>query len=161
MPMQTPMPRPGTQNPTVPYARTPMPMAGTRLYGSVAITHLREVGNPDAVAEFADLMVRLEGVRWALTIGRFGPDLMLSIRTILPRGNAGRVIQRICGPEGKAGGHGSMAGGKIEGGAQTEDTAQEWERRLTERAIKVLRAEPNGVTLVPRPPAAPIQPDPA
>ena len=92
---------------------------GTRLYGRVAVTRSGELSNPDVVAEFADLMVRLEGIRWSLAVGRYGPDLWLSIRTNLERANAGRMIRRIVGGLGKAGGHGMMAGGKIPDGAAT------------------------------------------
>ena len=67
---------------------------GTHIHGPVSVTSLGPVSNPDIVSEFADLMVRLEGVRWSLSIGRYGDDLILSIRTNRERANAGRVIHR-------------------------------------------------------------------
>ena len=139
--------------PRVYFATIDRALDGTTLHaaarrGSVAVTRMGEVIMPDAVAEFADLMLRLEGVVWALAIGRFRGDLVLSIRCNQPRGNAGRVIRRICGPDGRAGGHGSMAGGKIEGAASTLATAAEWEGILTARALFLLKAESEGVRLV-------------
>lgn len=137
---------------------------GTRLHGRVAVTRSGELSNPDVVAEFADLMVRLEGVRWSLAVGRYGPDLWLSIRTNLERANAGRMIRRIVGGLGKAGGHGTMAGGKIPGGAATPARAAELEEILCARALSVLGVDQVGVPLVegnglphhsrPMPPAA-------
>jgi nanoRNase/pAp phosphatase (c-di-AMP/oligoRNAs hydrolase) len=130
---------------------------GTRLHGQVAVTRLGPVANPDVVAEFADLMVRLEGIRWAVTLGRFGQDLFVSVRTDRPRANAGRVIQRIVGEEGKAGGHESMGGGKIAGGAAGPAKARRLERLLIQRTLGILKAGAHGVKLVERRP--PIPPD--
>lgn len=121
---------------------------GTRIHGRVAVTRSGELSNPDVVAEFADLMVRLEGIRWSFAIGRYGPDLWLSIRTNLERANAGRMIRRIVGDLGMAGGHGMMAGGKIPDGAATPAKAMELEEVLSTRALSLLRAEQTGVPLV-------------
>lgn len=129
---------------------------GTTLYGSVAVTLLGRVSNPDVVAEFADRMIRLETIHWALAIGRFGSDLVLSIRTNRSRVNAGRLIQLIVGAAGTAGGHGTMAGGKVEGGARTDDEAAFREQWLRRRALRLLRVGPRGERLVrklPGPPA--------
>ena len=130
---------------------------GTRLYGSVAVTSLGQVSNPDIVAEFADLMVRLEGMRWALSIGRYERDILVSIRTNSERANAGRIIRRLVGSLGKAGGHGMMAGGKITDGAADPETARRLEEILTDRTLSLLRADPVGVPLLEedvRPPRA-------
>jgi nanoRNase/pAp phosphatase (c-di-AMP/oligoRNAs hydrolase) len=125
---------------------------GTTLHGSVAVTRLGQVVNPDMVAEFADRMVRLEKIRWALAMGRYGSDLLVSIRSNLARAHAGRIIRQIVGTRGTAGGHGSMAGGKIEGGARTEDVAREGEERLRARTLHLLKAELIGEPLIERPP---------
>lgn len=142
------------ENPPIPRAYFSMIdqlIEGTRLHGRVAITMLGPVHHPDAVAEFADLLVRLEEIDWALAIGRFGQDLILSIRTNLPTANAGRIIQTIVGREGKAGGHGMMAGGKVPAGAHTEHRARELEALLRARALAGLKATSRGIALV-RPP---------
>lgn len=86
-------------------------LAGTTLYGDVAITALGDVRNPDFCAEFCDMILRLESTRWALCVGRRGGILYLSLRTRERRGHAGTTIARIVGREGRAGGHGMMAGG--------------------------------------------------
>ncbi len=123
---------------------------GTRLHGPVVVTRLGEVARPDAVAEFADLMVRVERVEWALAMGRYDQDLLISIRTNHPRGNAGRVIQQIVGSRGKAGGHGMMAGGKVPGGARSAAEGTRTEGWLEGRALRLLRSERDGVRLVAR-----------
>lgn len=105
----------------------------TRIYGHLAITTVREMPYPDVPAELADLILRVDQVRWALVIGRYEGEIYLSIRTQDPRGDAGRMLRRIVGDLGKAGGHGAMAGGKILPQA-THLTMAQIERRLSKRA---------------------------
>jgi len=86
-------------------------LAGTRLFGDVAVVSLGEISNPDFCAEFCDMILRLESMRWALCVGRKNGILYLSLRTRERKGHAGRIIARVVGREGRAGGHGMMAGG--------------------------------------------------
>jgi len=147
------------ENPPIPRAHFAMIdqlISGTKVHGRTAITMLGVVSHPDAVAEFADLLVRMEEIDWALAVGRFGPDLLLSIRTNLETANAGRVIQTIVGKDGKAGGHGMMAGGKVPLGAISEERAREREALLRARALTALRAPARGVPLVPAKAAGPL-----
>jgi sialate O-acetylesterase len=72
-----------------------------------------EIPVPDFAAEMADLVMRLEGVQWALCMGVYKGTLILSLRTNREGGGAGDMIQRIVRGLGKAGGHGLMAGGKV------------------------------------------------
>jgi nanoRNase/pAp phosphatase (c-di-AMP/oligoRNAs hydrolase) len=111
---------------------------GTHLYGSIAVTRLGAVDTPDMVAQFADLIMRLEGIEWTLCIGRFRHDVLLSIRTNRRRANAGKVIRGIVTGLGTAGGHDMIAGGKIAGGALTSARAQRVESLLVRRLLKEL-----------------------
>jgi nanoRNase/pAp phosphatase (c-di-AMP/oligoRNAs hydrolase) len=86
-------------------------LANTTLYGDVAVTSLGQISNPDFCAEFCDMILRLENLRWALCVGQNSGIMYLSLRTRERGGHAGRTIARIVGREGKAGGHGMMAGG--------------------------------------------------
>jgi nanoRNase/pAp phosphatase (c-di-AMP/oligoRNAs hydrolase) len=85
----------------------------TMLYGNAAVTHIGSIPNPDFVAEMADMVMRLEGVEWALCMGNYNGTLILSLRTNRERGGAGQMIQRLLLGLGQAGGHGQMAGGKV------------------------------------------------
>lgn len=123
-------------------------IAGTQTHGRVAVSRLGVVDNPDMVAQFADLLVRMEGVRWVFAMGRFEQDVLVSVRTGLAHANAGRVVQQVVGRLGKAGGHGMMAGGKVQGGATTRSRAEETERVLVARVLKILKASPKGEPLV-------------
>lgn len=81
---------------------------------STAVCPMGPVRDPDFVPEMADLIVRMEGIRWALGWGTFHDRLYLSIRTNDPEANAGDVMQKILDGIGKGGGHGMRAGGAIE-----------------------------------------------
>jgi nanoRNase/pAp phosphatase (c-di-AMP/oligoRNAs hydrolase) len=81
--------------------------------GSLVVSHLGPVEQPDIVPEVADLLVRLEGKSWSLATGVFGDRLYLSIRALRPRADAGRLMRRLLGKRGKGGGHGMAAGGWI------------------------------------------------
>ncbi|MBD3162552.1 MAG: hypothetical protein GF346_09330 [Candidatus Eisenbacteria bacterium] len=122
---------------------------GTKIYAEIAVTVLGKVSNPDVVAEFADLIVRLEGIEWALCIGRYGDDLLLSIRTNNRKANAGKVIRAVVGSRGTAGGHDMIAGGKLEGAAITQVHAVRAEELIRRRLLKELGASglrPTGLT---------------
>ena len=86
-------------------------LANTKIYGDVVITSLGKIANPDFCAEFCDMVLRLEGTRWALCMGHSRGILYVSMRTRERTGHAGRTIARVVRREGKAGGHGMMAGG--------------------------------------------------
>ena len=115
---------------------------GTRIYGDrVAVTVLGSVDNPDMVSQFADLMIRLEGIGWALSLGRQAKSILLSIRTNRVGANAGRVIARIVGRDGSAGGHGMMAAGQVPVATGGDEAFIRLERNLQRRALEVLRVK--------------------
>jgi nanoRNase/pAp phosphatase (c-di-AMP/oligoRNAs hydrolase) len=78
----------------------------------VLVTLLGEVPYPDATAETANLLVRLEDVRWAVCIARHGSFLYASLRSDEIDARAGLILASIL-PPGQAGGHGMTAGGRI------------------------------------------------
>ena len=82
--------------------------------GQAVVTDLGEVYSPDMVAEVAERMVFLEGVKWSLASASFRSQLYLSVRTNDRRMNAGRMVREICEDfGGSSGGHGSMAGARV------------------------------------------------
>ena len=85
------------------------------MYGDTAIvTDLEEVYSPDMVAEVAERLMFLEGMKWSLAYATYRNQLFLSLRVKDRRMNAGRLIREICEDYGgSSGGHGSMAGARI------------------------------------------------
>jgi nanoRNase/pAp phosphatase (c-di-AMP/oligoRNAs hydrolase) len=85
-----------------------------KVYGDAITTDLGEVYSPDMVAEVAERMMFLEGMKWSLAYGSYRSQLYFSLRTKDRRMNAGRLIREICEDQGgSSGGHGSMAGARL------------------------------------------------
>jgi nanoRNase/pAp phosphatase (c-di-AMP/oligoRNAs hydrolase) len=85
-----------------------------RVHGSAVEVDLGEIYSPDMVAEIAERLVSLEGMRWSLALGSFDDQLFLSVRTNDRRMNAGRLVREICETfGGSSGGHGTMAGARV------------------------------------------------
>jgi nanoRNase/pAp phosphatase (c-di-AMP/oligoRNAs hydrolase) len=85
----------------------------TRLYDSLAVSYVGEMTYPDLAAEIADLLLRLEGVKWVLSLGVYKDTLILAARSRSGRTGSGRLVRTIVAEQGTAGGHGTMAGGQI------------------------------------------------
>jgi nanoRNase/pAp phosphatase (c-di-AMP/oligoRNAs hydrolase) len=104
-----------------------------RVHGRTVITDLDRVDSPDMVAEIADFLLRLEGADWAACMGRHEDSLVLSLRTAEEDAHAGEVIRRAVTGLGRAGGHGTMAGGRLPlAGRDYDEVAAEVRDRLLE-----------------------------
>ena len=123
----------------------------TTIYGGkVLIAALKGVQFPELVSELADLLLRLEGVEIVLSMGHYNSEMILSIRTADEQVNAGELIRTLVAGLGSAGGHGMMAGGKIDNVPDTEAAIAGVERGLTERILAELAVPPcEPVRLVP------------
>jgi nanoRNase/pAp phosphatase (c-di-AMP/oligoRNAs hydrolase) len=88
-------------------------LRSARVWGSVVAVNLGELSYPDLVAEVADLLLSYDGARFVLCGGRFGKRAFLSLRTEAGENRAGTLMRQIIGDEGAAGGHGTMAGGRL------------------------------------------------
>jgi len=84
-----------------------------RIYGRTVIARLGLMAQPDFAAEMADILIRLQDIHAALCLGQHGDTLQVSLRCEPMGQHAGKIIQQIIIPPGKAGGHGTMAGGQI------------------------------------------------
>ncbi|MEE9206956.1 MAG: DHH family phosphoesterase [Gemmatimonadota bacterium] len=86
---------------------------GWRREGVVCIP-LGRLAYPDLGAQLADLFVRGVGVTWSVVAGRYGDQLLLSLRTFEPTAHAGELVREVVGERGSAGGHGTMAGASLD-----------------------------------------------
>jgi len=83
------------------------------LYTQSVVADLGAMLRPDLAAEMADLLIRLDEAQAVLCLGIHDQTLHLSIRTKLLGQDAGLLIQQVIVPPGRAGGHGTMAGGQV------------------------------------------------
>jgi nanoRNase/pAp phosphatase (c-di-AMP/oligoRNAs hydrolase) len=89
-------------------------LRAARIYGHTVISRLGVMEQPDFAAEMADILIRLQDVQAALCLGQHGDTLQISLRTeSISEKDAGMIIQEVVLPPGKAGGHGTMAGGQV------------------------------------------------
>jgi nanoRNase/pAp phosphatase (c-di-AMP/oligoRNAs hydrolase) len=103
------------------------------IWGDSLVVDLGELYAPDMVAEVAERLHLLEGIRWALAFGRYAESLWFSLRTSDRRANAGRTIRRVIDERGgSAGGHGAMAGARL----SVEGLSQAAEVRLKAALVR-------------------------
>ena len=84
-----------------------------RVYTQSLVADLGTMHIPDLAAEMADLLIRLDRARAVLCLGVHDKTLLLSIRTEPMGQDAGLLVQQVIVSQGKAGGHGTMAGGQV------------------------------------------------
>jgi nanoRNase/pAp phosphatase (c-di-AMP/oligoRNAs hydrolase) len=114
-------------------------LANTRVHGKLLITNLEKVSFPEMVAEMADFFLRMEGIDLVLAMGHYGDGMLLSLRTIRHDVNTGALIQRLVEGRGCAGGHGMMAGGRIDNVSDSLAAIHEAEAFLAQRLLEELQ----------------------
>lgn len=82
------------------------------IYDFAVITDLGEIETADMVAEMADFLLRLEGARWSMVMGRRESTLHISLRASEENLRAGEAIATAMGGLGAFGGHAAMAAGQ-------------------------------------------------
>ena len=113
----------------------------TKIYGCLLIANLGRIMFPEMVAEMADFLLRLEDIETSLCMGHYANEMVISIRTVRQDLNAGEIIKRLVLGIGTAGGHGMMAGGKIDGVPAEPEAALRIEQILTERLLAELNLQ--------------------
>ncbi len=84
-------------------------------YGPLAVAVAGKVDHPELLAETADLMLRLKGIKWSMVIGQCKDTLYISIRTWpLEDEDASQLIRRTVKEFGRSGGHGHRAGAQVD-----------------------------------------------
>lgn len=123
-------------------------MQSARVYDGVVFTFLGQSNYPDLTAEVADLLLRLEGVRWVVCMGAYEDQLYLSVRARSEEVDADELAKEIIGESGTAGGRNTLAGGQLPlNGADAQQTAEQI--RLRTLAYLEVPASLEGQRLVP------------
>ena len=116
-------------------------MATARVYGDVLVASAGELDNPDWVAETADLLLRLEGIEWVMCFGRVGNNLHMSVRALDEEAHAGEVLREVVRSRTAAGGHATMAGGRVAVHGLKSGDRERLEERFTRRLLKIVGAD--------------------
>ncbi len=119
-------------------------LLAARFYTQSVVANLGTMHIPDLTAEMADLLIRLEGARAVLCLGIHRETLYLSIRTEPMGQDAGLLVQRIIVSPGKAGGHGTMAGGQV---PLTGQNAKHLTDEIVRRFLNVMGERGDGESL--------------
>ncbi|MBI5493834.1 MAG: DHH family phosphoesterase [Deltaproteobacteria bacterium] len=86
------------------------------LHGNVTVVELGRVYVPELVPEMADRLMTIDGTKWALATGLHDGSLYLSVRVSDKRMRSVNILRERLDPldAGSSGGHGSMAGARLE-----------------------------------------------
>jgi len=104
---------------------------------NIAYVHLGEISAADYIHQIADLLLTCENIRWSMCTGWNNNSLYMSLRATNQRAKAGLLARKLVGSLGKAGGHDTMAGGKIEWLDVFDDQMKrKLENMLTRRFVK-------------------------
>ncbi len=109
-----------------------------RLYDGVTLCSLGPTSSPEMVAEVADLLLRMEGVRAVFCGGLTGSDYYISVRTEMGSDAWSLIRAAIEGEKGSCGGHGSVAGGSIPLESNDPQTLRRLERRLERNILRAM-----------------------
>lgn len=123
-------------------------LGNARQHGDAIIADLQSVYAPDLVAEVADRLLLLEGMKWSLALGEYEDEVYISVRTKDRRLNAGRLVRDVLRTEGgNAGGHGTMAGGRVRLPPSATERAV-LKTRIVRGFLSAFNAPVNGAPLV-------------
>ncbi|MDP8235571.1 MAG: DHH family phosphoesterase [Candidatus Erginobacter occultus] len=110
----------------------------TFTYKTFIGARLDDVYYPSFVAQLADFLVSLRRATWCFVTGRYRDSLHISLRTTHPRARAGKLLRKVIGKRGNAGGHEMIAGGQVELAGMSTEERNGLEETLFKRIYKEL-----------------------
>lgn len=120
------------------YRHVSQALETARQHGPLIIALMGEVENPEHVAEMADFFLRMKGCSWVVAGGAFEGQYVLSLRTDYAFGKAYPLMERVLTGEGSFGGHGHIAGGRIQLEDSGMSAVKSVERRIRKNALAVI-----------------------
>ena len=81
---------------------------------NMAYVHMGRVDNIDVLVIVADFFMKLAEIEWSIVSGEYSQKLVVILRNVGLRGDAGKVAKALCDPwGGSGGGHSSAARAEI------------------------------------------------
>jgi len=126
-------------------------LQSTFIYDRLIISWVNELTQPELAAQVVDFLIRYDQVDWAVCAGVHNDQLILSVRSALPRAQAGEILRQVVSKlGGRAGGHDRRAGGAIRLASTAPSAIDEVQSELRRRLLKALHIEEcRGQRLVP------------
>ena len=126
-------------------------LRSARVWGEVVAANLGDLSYPDLVAEVADLLLSFDRAKFVLCGGRYGTRAFLSLRTDASEKRAGSLMRKIIDTQGAAGGHGTMAGGRLHQPIENEAQMEKAFAQIVDRLLAEVAAPSQGPMPVPMP----------
>jgi nanoRNase/pAp phosphatase (c-di-AMP/oligoRNAs hydrolase) len=96
------------------FSKLRVAISSATIYGDRIVSYLGKLDSQEMVAEAADLLLRVEEMRWSMCLGVIDGWLHLSIRSLdRDPPHAGNVARNLGGRRGFGGGHHSLAAAQI------------------------------------------------
>lgn len=113
-------------------------LSRVRLYDGLTLCSLGRTSSAEMVAEVADMLLRMEGVRAVFCGGLVGTSYHVSVRTEIGLDAWALIRAGMEGEQGSCGGHGSVAGGSIELDSTDPRALRRLERRLERNVLHAM-----------------------
>lgn len=111
------------------------------IFRELVVSDLGVVTSRDAVAQMADFLLKIDGVRWSLCYGLFEEGLYFSLRTRRKGKKAGKMALRLAGRKGSAGGHDRSAAGFLPLAGKSQEEIMRMKKELGEKFRRLLGRE--------------------
>ncbi|MFY9345369.1 MAG: DHHA1 domain-containing protein [Planctomycetota bacterium] len=131
-------------NPRLPvayYQALKQALSKVRLYDGLTLCSLGRTSSAEMVAEVADMLLRMEGVKAVFCGGLVGTTYYVSVRTEIGIDAWSLIRAGIEGESGSCGGHGSVAGGSIQLDSPDVRALRRLERRLERNVLRAMGVE--------------------
>jgi nanoRNase/pAp phosphatase (c-di-AMP/oligoRNAs hydrolase) len=114
------------------FSKLRVAIANATIYGDRIVSYLGQLDSQEMVAEAADLLLRVEEVRWSMCLGTIDGTIHLSLRSTARDPHAGKIARNLAGRRGHGGGHQTLAAAQIPLPPNVAD------ERQRERLVKAL-----------------------
>ncbi len=115
-------------------------LSKVRLYDGVTLCSLGSTSSAEMVAEVADMLLRMEGVRAVFCGGLVGTSYYISVRTEIGVDAWSLIRAGLEGEKASCGGHGSVAGGSVQLESGDARALRRLERRLERNVLRAMGA---------------------
>jgi nanoRNase/pAp phosphatase (c-di-AMP/oligoRNAs hydrolase) len=125
------------------YALLQEGLTNARKYDKSAWSHLSQIEQPEIVAEVADLLLRMEGLRWSFCTANVNDGLFVSLRSNERGARCSQLLRSVIARKGSSGGHDSMAAGFMDMAGLSEAECAERRRAIVGAILgKIFKKSP-------------------